>query len=115
MDLHGDESPRMASVAKLDGVPAKFEGSIMLLRFFIKMAFFTVLPSPVRVYDLVAGFRCDKVRVHIRNKKQNTAKQNMIKIQSHRKHRVIVIVYPSTQEIAFLFSLCSTTGENRGI
>jgi hypothetical protein len=55
------------------------------------------------------------VRVHIRNKKQNIAKQNMIKIQSHKKHRLIVTVYPSTQEIAFLFSLCSTVGENREI
>jgi hypothetical protein len=63
----------MASVAKLDGVTAKFEGRIMLLRLFIQMALFTVLPGPVRIYDLVSGFCCDKVTVSARNQKQAAA------------------------------------------
>jgi hypothetical protein len=70
MNLHGDESPGMASVAKLDGVTAKLKGRIMLLRLFIKMALFTVFSSPVRIYDLVAGFRCSTVNVSARNQKQ---------------------------------------------
>jgi hypothetical protein len=56
MNLHGDESPGMASVAKLDGVTAKLKGGIMLLRLLIKMALFAVFPGPVRIYDLVSSF-----------------------------------------------------------
>jgi len=70
MNLHGDESPGMASVAKLVRVTAKLKGRIMLLRLLIKMAFFTVLPGPVWIYDLVSGFCCDKVIVSARNQKQ---------------------------------------------
>jgi hypothetical protein len=73
MNLHGDESPGMASVAKLDGVTAKLKGGIMLLRLLIKMALFAVFPGPVRIYDLVSSFCCDKVTVSARNQKQAEA------------------------------------------
>jgi hypothetical protein len=54
--LQGNTGPGMAPVAQFNGIAGKLKQRTFLLGILAGMAFLAVLPGPVRIYCLFAGF-----------------------------------------------------------